>query len=449
METRKTYIGLGSNVGDRERFLGRAIRSLMDVHPDPAKRVALLQNLRLSPIYETAPVGMTDQPPFLNAVVEGDTTLSPADLLVAVKHIERELGRQSRERWGPREIDIDVLHVDGIVCEGGDLVLPHPRMHERAFVLRPLADLAPELRHPLLARTAANLLTSLNVTGVVRASRQWSDLPPDNTADLIPTTHRLRDTTDTVLADALREVGAIRIADAIPPHRVERLLAESTHAFRTPDNIRERSRRHGHGGGYTPPSIEGVRGHGPDPLRHFWDVRPEVTGIAPECYEFLAEAAGMYQRLWDIALEALARVDRLFGTSLAAAAVGGEHLLRVSEYLNAHASPWEVLFPSHQDFGLFTAYLGGSSAGLQMKVRGAWHDVWNPIGSVILGVGSTLRMFAPERLVAPRHRVVGSTTGRIASVFFTEFRPDVLLPNGTMSGEHLAYLVQQVRHEHH
>lgn len=447
MEARKAYIALGSNMGDRERLLGRAVRSLMDVHPDPGKRVALLKNLRLSPIYETAPVGVTDQPPFLNAVVEGDVTLPPEDLLVAVKHIERELGRQPRERWGPREIDLDILHVDGVIREGSDLVLPHPRMHERAFVLQPLCDLAPGLRHPLLGRTATELLASLEVRGIRRALRQWVDHPPDDTAELIPTIPRLRDAADSVFADALREVGAIRIADAIPSHRVERFLAIAADVFRVPEDIKVRSLRRGRGGGYTPPNVEGVRGHGPDPLRHFWDVRPEVTRIAPECYEFLAEATGMYQRLWGVALEALARVDRLLGTSLAASAVGGEHLLRVSEYLNAHASPWDVLFPSHQDFGLFTAYLGGVQAGLQMKVAGVWHDAWNPAGSVILSVGSTLRMFAPEALTAPRHRVVGSTTGRIATVFFSELRPDVRLPNGAMSGEHLARLVEQIRFE--
>lgn len=446
-DAHKAYIALGSNMGDRERFLGRAIRSLMDVHPDPTKRVALLKNLRLSPIYETAPMGVTDQPSFLNAVIEGDVTLSPEELLVAMKHIERELGRQPRERWGPREIDLDILHVDGVIREASELVLPHPRMHERAFVLRPLCDLVPELRHLLLWRTASELLAPIDANGVARASHQWADLPSDDTAGLIPTVPRLRDAADSVLADALREVGAIRIADAIPPHRVDQLLGRAAHAFRVPEDVRERSRRRGRGGGYTPPNIEGVRGHGPDPLRHFWDVRSEVTRIEPECYEFLAEAIGMYQRLWDIALEALCRVDRLLGTSLACDAVGGENTLRMSEYLNTQASPWDVLFPSHQDFGLFTVYLGGSHAGLQMKVNGAWHDVWNPAGSVILGVGSTLRMFAPDRLVAPRHRVVGSTTERIAAVFFSELRPDVRLPNGRMSGEHLAHLVEQIRYE--
>lgn len=268
-----------------------------------------------------------------------------------------------------------------------------------------------------------------------------------STTALIPGAPRLRDFPDDTLATALREVGAVRLEDVIPTPRVGRFLTVAQRAFDAPNDVKERSRRRGSGYGYTPPNVEGVRGHGPDPLRHFYDVRPEATRLAPELFEFLCEATGMYQRLWDIALEALARTDRFLGTSLAANAVGGEHLLRVSEYLNAHASPWEVLFPSHQDFGLFTVYLGGSASGLQMKIFDAWHDVWNPPGSVILGVGSTLRMFAPERLEAPRHRVVGSSTGRIATVFFSELRPDVRLPNGTMSGDHLARLVRQIRRE--
>jgi len=444
---RKTYIALGSNVGDRERFLTRVVRSLMDTPPDPLPRVAILRNLRLSPIYDTAPVGVTDQPPFLNAVIEGDATLEPEELLRALKHIERELGRQPRERWGPREIDLDLLHMDGLIRSSDELTLPHPRWHERAFVLQPLCDLVPELWHPIRNRTVAELLASLDVHGVQRAPRQWQDHATDDTASLIPTVPRLRDVTTDVFTGALHEHGAIRISDAIAPHLVERFLTVATRAFEVSADVKEHSRRRGGGGGYTPPNIEGVRGHGPDPLRHFYDVRPEATRLAPELFDFLAEATGMYGRLWEISLEALAITDRLFGTALASTAVGGEHMLRTSQYLNAHASRWDVLFPSHQDFGLFTAYLGGAHAGLQMKLRGAWHDAWNPVGSVILGVGSTLRMYAPEQLVAPRHRVVGSTTGRIASVFFTELRPDVLLPNGKMSGEHLANLVQQVRYE--
>ncbi|MDO8622605.1 MAG: 2-amino-4-hydroxy-6-hydroxymethyldihydropteridine diphosphokinase, partial [bacterium] len=314
MEARKTYIALGSNVGDREQFLARAVRSLMDTPPDPLPRVAILRNLRLSPIYETAPVGVTDQPPFLNAVVEGDATLPPEDLLTAVKHIERELGRQPRERWGPREIDLDILHMDGVVRSSDDLTLPHPRMSERAFVLQPLCDLAPELYHPLLHRSAEELLASLDVHGVTRAPRQWKDHETDNTASLIPTVSRLRDVTADMFTGALREHGAIRISGAIAPHLVERFLAIAACAFKVSDDAKKRSRRHGGGGGYTPPNIEGVRGHGPDPLRHFYDVRPEATRLAPELFEFLAEATGMYSRLWEISLEALAITDRLLGT---------------------------------------------------------------------------------------------------------------------------------------
>ncbi len=103
------------------------------------------QVVRISPIYETEPVGVSDQPRFLNLVVQIETEISPGELLAQCRALEKELGRVERARWGPRTIDLDLLHYEGISCETRELILPHPRLLERRFVLQPLADIAPDL----------------------------------------------------------------------------------------------------------------------------------------------------------------------------------------------------------------------------------------------------------------------------------------------------------------
>lgn len=134
------YLGLGANLGDRAGTIARAIQEL-----DAEREIRVL---RRASLYETAPVGVTDQPVFLNTVVEALTTLAGRPLLDTVKRVERTLGRQSRERWGPREIDIDVLlHGASTLSEPG-LEVPHRMMWERLFVLDPLAELRPDLLGP-------------------------------------------------------------------------------------------------------------------------------------------------------------------------------------------------------------------------------------------------------------------------------------------------------------
>jgi 2-amino-4-hydroxy-6-hydroxymethyldihydropteridine diphosphokinase len=134
------YLGLGSNLDDRTQYLVRACAVL---HHHPAVEVAAVSSL-----YRTAPVGVTDQPWFLNAVARLLTTLSPAALLAVTQATERRLGRVSTFRWGPRCIDLDILLYDGVEVRTPYLTIPHPRLHERAFVLEPLAELAPNLRLP-------------------------------------------------------------------------------------------------------------------------------------------------------------------------------------------------------------------------------------------------------------------------------------------------------------
>jgi 2-amino-4-hydroxy-6-hydroxymethyldihydropteridine diphosphokinase len=152
----RVYIALGSNLGNRQANLRAALVAL-----PPAVRP-----LAASKIYETDPWGYADQPAFLNQVVQADTRLSPSDLLVYIKRLETGLGRQPTFQYGPRLIDLDILFYDDLVLETPQLSLPHPRLAERAFVLVPLADLAPALRHPVSGLTITDLLAKVDANGV-------------------------------------------------------------------------------------------------------------------------------------------------------------------------------------------------------------------------------------------------------------------------------------------
>ena len=145
------YLSLGSNVGNRERTLAQALQLL--AAPD-------LRVVRVSALYETEPMELRDQPWFLNLVAEIETGLFPRQLLARTQKVEKELGRKRKVPKGPRTIDIDILLYGDSVIETPDLTVPHPQMAERRFVLEPLAELAPELRHPVLRRTASELLAA-------------------------------------------------------------------------------------------------------------------------------------------------------------------------------------------------------------------------------------------------------------------------------------------------
>ena len=129
-------LGLGTNLGDREAALARAV-ALLEQMPD-------IEVTAISGLYASAPWGVEDQPDFLNLCLLIETDLGPMQLLHACKAVEAALGREARERWGPREMDVDVLLMPGIELDTETLAIPHPRMAERRFVLEPLAEIAPD-----------------------------------------------------------------------------------------------------------------------------------------------------------------------------------------------------------------------------------------------------------------------------------------------------------------
>jgi 2-amino-4-hydroxy-6-hydroxymethyldihydropteridine diphosphokinase len=154
----RAFLGLGSNVGDRAAFLRGAVESLGS------------SVVRVSPVYETDPVGgPVDQGPYLNLVVELRTDLAPRELLAVAQRLESGAGRVRDVRWGPRTLDVDVLLMDGVVLDTEELTVPHPRMWERRFVLAPLADLAPELVEPQLLLQAEGQVVELGPLDSIRS----------------------------------------------------------------------------------------------------------------------------------------------------------------------------------------------------------------------------------------------------------------------------------------
>lgn len=145
------YIGIGGNLGDRAGLLARAVEQLS----------AAFGPIEMSSLYETEPVGYADQPQYLNAVVRAKSSLEPHEILAILQRIELDLGRVRSFPSAPRTVDLDFLFYDDLVLDSDDLTLPHPRLHERFFVLVPLAEIAPNLVHPRLRQTASAMLNEL------------------------------------------------------------------------------------------------------------------------------------------------------------------------------------------------------------------------------------------------------------------------------------------------
>lgn len=158
----KVYLGLGSNLGERQYNLSRAVELL-----SPKVNIE-----RISSFYETEPVDYQDQPRFLNAVLRGTTFLSHRTLLTQVKEVERALGRVPSFPNAPRPIDIDILFYDRLVIDSPELTIPHPRLEERAFVLVPLAEIAPTLVHPVSGRKVREMLEKVEGLEGVRKWKQ-------------------------------------------------------------------------------------------------------------------------------------------------------------------------------------------------------------------------------------------------------------------------------------
>lgn len=161
----RVYLSLGSNLGERERYLQVAIESLASIG---------VTVLRVSSLYETEPVGLREQPWFLNCVVEGESDVAPERLMRSLLELEQQLGRvrEGVPAMGPRTIDLDLILYGEVQMETDELTLPHPRYRQRRFVLAGLAELAPALRDPVTEETMADLLANVDdSSAVVRAGK--------------------------------------------------------------------------------------------------------------------------------------------------------------------------------------------------------------------------------------------------------------------------------------
>ncbi|MCK4233813.1 2-amino-4-hydroxy-6-hydroxymethyldihydropteridine diphosphokinase [candidate division WOR-3 bacterium] len=148
------YIAIGSNRGSKRENLHKSLEYLMKIEKTDV--------ISISPFYDTEPYGYKEQPQFLNGVAKIKTTLLPLMLLKELKRIEKKMGRENGERWRQRIIDLDILFYNCIIFNNKDLVIPHPDLHNRSFVLKPMNDLNPDFKHPVFKKTVRQLLEELH-----------------------------------------------------------------------------------------------------------------------------------------------------------------------------------------------------------------------------------------------------------------------------------------------
>ncbi len=171
MSESEVLIGFGSNLGDRSHSINRALQALF--------RLAETSLLKLSSLYETAPVGYLEQGAFLNGVVQLKTTLSASQLLTTLLAIEKSLGRERLQRWGPRTVDLDILFFADRVINEADLLVPHPEIVRRLFVLEPLCEIVPDLVHPVNGETVADLLNKHQMSNPLEEPCRMVSAPLD------------------------------------------------------------------------------------------------------------------------------------------------------------------------------------------------------------------------------------------------------------------------------
>jgi len=156
MSESEVLVGFGSNLGDRSRLINRALKAI--------SRLPETSLLKLSSLYETAPVGYLEQGAFLNGIVQLKTLMSASELLACLLAIEKSLGRERIERWGPRTVDLDILFFADRIIDEVDLIVPHPEMARRLFVLEPLCEIVPDWIHPVLCETVSALLNKHQIS---------------------------------------------------------------------------------------------------------------------------------------------------------------------------------------------------------------------------------------------------------------------------------------------